>query len=60
MSPRTGRPKSDNPKNISLNLRLSKDEADLIQECADKLEISRTEVIIKGVRKVKSELEKRK
>ena len=60
MSPRTGRPKSDNPKNISLNLRLSKDEANLIQECADKLETSRTEVIIKGVRKIKSELEKRK
>ena len=37
MSPRTGRPKSDNPRNKSLNVRLTQDELDLLQECAEKL-----------------------
>ena len=53
MSPRTGRPPKENPRNINLNLRVTKDEADLIQECADKLETTRTEVIIEGVKLVK-------
>ena len=50
MSPRTGRPKSENPKKTSLTLRLSADEAKEIQDCADKLKLSRTETIMKGIR----------
>lgn len=57
MSPRTGRPKSNNPKNVRLELRLTKEEANLIQECADRLNTSRTEVINRGVKKIKSELD---
>lgn len=50
MSPRTGRPKIDNPKKVSLTLRLSEDEAQEIKECADKLNVSRTEAILIGIR----------
>ena len=59
MSPRTGRPPKENPRNINLNLRVTKDEADLIQECADKLETTRTEVIIEGVKLVKAAIDKK-
>lgn len=59
MSPRTGRPPKENPRNINLNIRISKNEADLIQECADKLEMTRTDTIMKGIQKVKSELDKK-
>ena len=58
MNPRTGRPKSNNPRDVKMNIRLTKDEADMIQECADKLQTSRTNTIIKGVEKLRSELEK--
>lgn len=58
MSPRTGRPPKDNPRNVNLNIRVTKEEADLIQECADKLNTTRTEVIIKGVNLVKDALDK--
>lgn len=52
MSPRTGRPKLENPKKRSLTLRLSEEEAREIQECAEKLNISRTEAILKGIREL--------
>ena len=50
MSPRSGRPKIENPKKKSLTLRLSEKEAQEIKECAEKLGISRTEAILKGIR----------
>lgn len=59
MSPRTGRPPIENPRNVNLNIRITKDEANLIQECAEALNTTRTEVIVKGVRMVKDELEKK-
>lgn len=58
MSPRTGRPKSDNPKNIRLEVRLDKQTADTLQECADKMNVTKSEVIIRGIRAVKEGLEK--
>lgn len=57
MSPRTGRPPKENPKKVSLNLRLTEACAKDLQDCADKMHTSRTAVIEKGIQKVKSELE---
>ena len=59
MSPRTGRPHKENPRNVNLNIRVTKDEAQMIQDCADKLGTTRTEVIVKGVKMVQDELEKK-
>lgn len=58
MSPRTGRPPKENPRKINLNIRLTEQEAKDIQDCADELKISRTDVIMKGIRMVKSEIQK--
>lgn len=54
MSPRTGRPKSDNPRNKSLNLRLTQEELDLLQECAEKLNKTRTDTIVLGLYLIKN------
>ncbi len=59
MSPRTGRPTS-NKKTERLEIRLTPDEAKLLQECADELHLTKTEVINKGVQLVKMELDKQK
>ena len=37
MSPRTGRPPTQNPKNIRLEIRLTQEQADLLNECAKAL-----------------------
>ena len=58
MSPRTGRPPSHNPKNIKMNIRISAQTAKDLQECADKLEISKVNVIEKGIQLVKEGLKK--
>lgn len=58
MSP-AGRPKTDNPRNINLNIRLTKKESDEIRECAEKLNMTRTDTIMKGIHMVKEELDKK-
>lgn len=57
MSP-AGRPKSSNPKNVRLEIRLSQNESKLLEECAQRLNVTKTEVINKGIELVKAELEK--
>lgn len=58
MSPlKKGQKLTDNPKNVSLNLRLTKSQADDLQYCAEKLKTSRTDVINRGVQKIKEEID---
>ena len=56
MSPRLGRPPKENPRNVNLNLRLTAQEAKDVQDCADKLGVSRTDALMKGIELVKSEI----
>lgn len=58
MSP-AGRPKIENPKNIRLEIRLTKQENQLLEECAERVNATKTEVINKGVKLVKDELDKK-
>ena len=63
MSPRTGRPTS-NKKTERLEIRLAPDELALMQECADRLGTTKTEVVIRGVKirgvkLVRAELDKK-
>lgn len=57
MSPK-GRP-TTNKKTERLEIRLAPDELALMQECADKLKVSKTEVINRGVKLVKEEINKK-
>lgn len=58
MSPRTGRPTS-NKKTERLEIRLTQDERALLQECADRMGVTKTEVIVEGVRRVKAGLDEK-
>ncbi len=61
MTPKTGRPiKGASKRDKSLQLRMSADELQLLDECAVRLEISRTDVVNKGIKLVKSELDTKK
>lgn len=57
MSPRMGRPPKGNPRNMKLNLRLTEQEHTDIQYCADKLNTSRTEAIMRGIELLKNKME---
>lgn len=56
VSPKTGRPPIENPKNVRMEIRLTKAQADMLEECAKKLNTTRTNVILKGIELVASEL----
>ena len=56
MSPKTGRPPKENPRNINLNIRITVDEAKRIQHCADRMNMTRTDTIMKGISLVEKEI----
>ena len=58
MSPKIGRPTA-NKKTERLEIRLTPDESQLLSECSERLNVSKTEVINKGVQMVKADLDKK-
>ncbi len=59
MSPRTGRPPKKNPRNVNLNIRITSDEAKRIQECAEKMNMTRTDAIMEGISLVEKEIKQK-
>lgn len=58
MSAKLGRPTS-NKKTERLEIRLTPEEARNLEECAERLNVSKTEVINRGVRLIKAELDEK-
>lgn len=58
MSPRTGRPKSDNPKSEEIKIRATKEDKALLKECCERLQQTQYEVVMNGIRKVYDETKK--
>lgn len=58
MQPRTGRPKSDNPKDIQLKIRADKQLIDDLDFCCKVLEKTRSDIIRLGIQMVKEKVGK--
>ena len=56
MSPRTGRPKSENPKDIQLKIRADKQTIRDLDMCCDALQTTRSDVIRIGIQMVKDKV----
>ena len=53
-----GRPlKTDEPKSVSLHLRITQSESDRIQKCSEKLGVPRTDTIMKGIELLEKEVD---
>ena len=52
-----GRP-TDNPKEISLKVRLDKDTSAKLDECVQEMEVSKAEVVRQGIHKMHDDLKK--
>ena len=60
MSPRTGRPPiQETSRSEKLNIRLTKQEKEEIEYCSEKLNLSRTDTIMRGIGLVKEEIKKK-
>lgn len=58
MSPRTGRPKSDNPKTDRITIRLDSEHSQIIQEYCKQEKVEKAEAIRRGIQKLKSDIKK--
>lgn len=56
MSPRTGRPKADNPKKNQTRIRMTDEEVEKLEFCCKKTGLNKTEVIVRGIEKVYEEV----
>lgn len=59
MSPKLGQKLTDNPRNVRLEIRMTKSESELLEECASKMNATKTDVINKGIQLVKKELDRK-
>ena len=60
MSPRTGRPKAENPKDIQLKIRADEQTMRDLDFCCENLNKNRSDIIRLGIQKVKAEVENKK
>ena len=58
MSPRTGRPKAESPKDIQLKIRADRQLMDDLDYCCEKMNKNRSDIIRLGIQKIKAEVEK--
>lgn len=56
MSPRTGRPKSDNPKSNPIHVRLDEETKNILETYCRQESIAKTEGIRRGIHRLKSEI----
>ena len=50
MSPRTGRPKTDNPKDMDLKVRVDKSTNDALEKYSKKNNITKAETVRRGIK----------
>lgn len=58
MSPRTGRPKVENPRNAHFSVRLSKSENAELEAYCEKNDTTKAEVAREGIRRILDEQKK--
>ncbi|MDE5742169.1 MAG: hypothetical protein K2H90_06945 [Oscillospiraceae bacterium] len=58
MSPRTGRPKSDNSKSERITVRLDSESSNTLKEYCEQENIEKAEAVRRGICKLRSEIKK--
>lgn len=56
MSPRTGRPHSENPKNVRVETRMTTEELEKLEYCCKATGKSRSEIVREGINEVYAKL----
>lgn len=58
MSPRTGRPKSDNPKSNPIHVRLDDETMGILERYCEQKKVPKTEGVRRGIHKLKLDIKK--
>lgn len=56
MSPKTGRPKSENPKSKPIHVRLDKETDSILNRYCEQEGVAKTEAIRRGIKKLENDL----
>lgn len=59
MTPRTGRPPIENPRNRRLSIRLTESEYQEVEDCARLTGMSKTDLVLDGIRLVREREQKK-
>ncbi|WP_295764447.1 CopG family transcriptional regulator [uncultured Oscillibacter sp.] len=59
MSRPRGRPPIDDPKSVRFEIRMTEEQDKTLRECAERLQVTRTDVINKGIAMVKAALDEK-
>lgn len=51
-----GRPPSEKPKNIKLQIRVDQETMDMLDKCVEELNSNRSDVVRRGIKKVADDL----
>lgn len=55
MGKQVGRPKSENPKNRQVKIKMTEQEFQSLRDLAEKKSMTKTEVVMRGIELVKAE-----
>ena len=58
MSPRSGRPKSDNPKDTRITIRLDKEDCKILARYCEQEQVDKAKAIRTGIKKLEAYLKK--
>ena len=58
MSPRTGRPPIDNPKNERITVRLDGETSEILKNYCDQEKVEKAEAIRRGIKKLDEDIKK--
>lgn len=58
MVAKIGRPPAKNPKDIQTRIRMTKKEANMLEECAKHFNTTKTEIVIQGIKQVYATISK--
>lgn len=53
-----GQKLTDDPRNVRLEIRLTKDEREMIDDTAQKMQTTKTALIVEGVKRIRDGMEK--
>jgi predicted transcriptional regulator len=51
-----GRPPSEKPKNIKLQIRVDQETMDMLDKCVEELDSNRSDIVRRGIKKVADDL----
>ena len=58
MRPRIGRPKSDNPKDTRITIRLDKEDCKILERYCEQEQVDKAKAIRTGIKKLRDDLKK--